>query len=167
MVREFTQKYTIISILEDIDEDADFSSLDWPLHVTIVDMFAIQLDIDNLINRMTIFAKKRKPIKTKASYDDYFGQNNNILVTLLDMSKELLDLHYDVLLALECVGLVFDNPQFIREGFKAHCTAQSHVRLKEGDSVIINNLAIVDMFPGGDPYKRKIIKKLKLTGKGL
>lgn len=50
--RSFSQKYTVIQHLEDMPEGTAFSSSDWPLHVTIVDTFAVDWDAPTMIGRL-------------------------------------------------------------------------------------------------------------------
>lgn len=165
MQQKFSQKYTIITLLEDMDEGTAFPSNRWPLHVTIADTFAIDGDVNNLREKLSKLVAKCKSFKAKAAHDEYFGLEKQTQVTILDMSKELVVLHHDVVALLKIAGAVFNDPQYTESGFRAHATVQSHARLNKGDKVAFKNLAIVDMFPNEDPYQRKIMKILKLSGK--
>jgi hypothetical protein len=75
---KFIQKYTIIQLLEDIDDGYEFSSSNWPLHTTIVDTFAIEWDKDKLINGLESLLTKRKAITTQASKFEFFGPKREI-----------------------------------------------------------------------------------------
>lgn len=160
-MQKFTQKYTIIMLLEDRPVGYEFTSTDWPLHSTIADTFAVNYT-DKLIVRLKQLASTHKPIQVTAAHDDFFGQQQETQVTILNMNDEILNLHQEIIELLENAGATFNSPQYNKEGFRAHATAQSHARLNEGDSVIFDNLTIVDMFPGKNPYMRKILQQVKL-----
>lgn len=68
----------------------------------------------------------------------------------------------DLINLLMDAGAVFNTPRHIRDGYIAHCTHQAQARLHEGDTVILDNIAIIDMFPGGDSERRRVSKILPL-----
>lgn len=162
-MQKFTQKYTIITLLEDVEEGYEYPSNKWPLHITLADTFATDWDINELIEELTEVSKTLKPVSSVASYDEYFGPEQQTQVTILDMSKELVALHYDVVGLLKKAGVKFNDTQYTESGFRAHSTVQPHGRINIGETVMIKNLALVDMFPNKDPYQRKILKVVKLS----
>jgi len=164
MVKKLTQKYTIITLLEDMAEGATYSSNDWPLHVTIADTFSLNWEIDDLRTKLSELATKLKPATAIAAQDEYFGPEKQTQVTILDMSKGLINLHNGVISILKSLGAVFNDPQYMGEGFRAHATVQSNARLNMGTEVKFDNLAIIDMFPDDDPYIRKVLKRIPLAG---
>lgn len=159
---KFTQKYAIIQLLEDKKADYEYDSSNWPLHVTLADTFAIDWEKNDVRNKLAQLLAEQKPVVATAGHDEYFGSEKQTQVTILNMSEELVALHYAVVELLESAGLAFNDPQFAKEGFRAHATVQSHARLNSGDEVVFNSLAIIDMFPGGDPYRRKILQIMTL-----
>ena len=56
-MQNFTQKYTIICLLEEIPEGYEFSSNTGPLHVTLADTFSIEWSVDMLIKEAKVFQK--------------------------------------------------------------------------------------------------------------
>lgn len=164
---KFTQKYTIISLLEDIKEGYEYPSDKWPLHITIADTFAIKWDVNELIEKLVELSKTLLPMSSVALHDENFGPEQQTEVTILDMNKDLTDLHYKVVGILKEAEIKFDDPQYTESGFRAHVTVQPHARINKDDTVTLDNLALVDMFPNGDPYQRKIIKTIKLQGSKL
>lgn len=153
----FTQKYCIVSLLEDRAEGYEYSSSKWPLHVTIADTFSIEWDIDALVTELKNMAKDLNPVFTKGVGDKYFGPDKNIQVTLLEKNPELIHLHYQIIGLLKRAGVKFNDPQYSDEGFLPHSTVQLHTRVKIGEIVQIRNLALIDMFPDKDAYSRKIL----------
>lgn len=162
-MQPFTQKYTVIHFFQPLRDGTEFASTDWPLHVTLAETFAIQQDLPTLINSMSIVARHHEPIRTTAANEASFGPDQTIPVILIDMPPTLISLHNDIVSSLESnCGASFNNPHYIKDGYVAHSTIQSDTQLHRGDDVIIDSLSIVDMFPGNDPYKRKIISTLRL-----
>lgn len=161
-MQPFTQKYTIIQLLEDMSEGTEYPSSNWPLHVTIADTFAIDWDKNYLRKKLEELLASLKPTKAVGGHDEFFGPEKQTQITILDMSKELIDLHYKVVELLESAGAVFNDPQYTKEGFRAHATVQKHARVNKGDTITFNALSIVDMFPNSDPYQRKILKTMRI-----
>jgi len=161
-MQKFTQKYTIVCLLEEKEESYEFPANKWPLHVTLADTFSTEWDIDKFIRELVKLSKKLKPVSSKVSHDEYFGPENQVQVAVLDMSKELVALHYEIVGLLKKAGAVFNNPQYTESGFRAHSTVQPHARVSIGETVHFKNLALVDMFPGEDAKLRKILKVIQL-----
>lgn len=158
---QFTQKYTIIQLFEDVPEGTQFSASSWPLHATIADIFAIDWGVPTMIEKLTGLLKNYAPVMSVVEDDRFFGDHGQVQVALLKKTDSLVKLHYDVIELLEQGGWKPNNPQFARDRFLPHSTVQKHARLNKGDEVTFNALTIIDMFPGGDPYQRKAIKTIK------
>ena len=159
-MQKFTQKYTIVQFFDDIDEGYEYSSDSWPLHSTIVDTFAIDWSVDEMTSRLKDALKNHATAGSVAEDDRFFGDQGQVQVVLLNRSDSLVELHQDVLTALEDGGLKLNDPQFARDGFLPHATVQKHARLNKGDRVQFTALSIVDMFPDEDPYKRKVLRTI-------
>jgi hypothetical protein len=163
-MEKFSQKYTIINLLEDIPEGAAFASSNWPLHVTLAGTFAVELD-DDLRHDLATLTADCPPIITTAAHDEHFGPEQQTDVTTLNMNSELVTFHNSVIKLLKKAGAMFNDPQYIEDGYRAHVTVQRHGRLHAGDLVTIDNLTIVDMFPGNDPYRRRVLNTSRLSGR--
>ena len=164
-MQRFSQKYTILQLLEDVPEGAEFSANEWPLHVTIADTFAIDWNESIFIRKVTEMLHVHSPATSIVEGDVYFGEDRQTHVMLLRKTPELLALHKDVITLLEQGGWKPNDPQFAKEGFLPHSTVQRHARLHEGESVEFTALSLIDMFPGGDPYRRRVIRTITLDGK--
>ena len=77
---------------------------------------------------------------------------------LLYTSDQLYRLHSEVVDALLARGAVFNDSQYTKDGFIGHITQQKDKRINVDQEVLLNSIALIDMFPGGDPYKRKVLK---------
>lgn len=163
---KFTQKYTIICLLEDVEEGYEYASSEWPLHTTLADTFSIEKDIEELKLVLEIIAAENETIEIEATHNEFFGPDQKIKVTVYEKNTKIAKLHNDIVDKLNNVGAVFNDPQYTKDGFKPHSTAQKHAEVKVGDKVSVNNLAIIDMFPNSDPYQRKVLKKVSLKHTG-
>ncbi len=161
-MQKFTQKYTIIQLFEDVPEGTQYSAGSWPLHSTIADTFAIGWDEATMIEKLTELLSTHAMATSVVEEDRFFGDQGQIQVALLRKTDSLVKLHYDVIGLLEQGGWKPNDPQFAKEGFLPHSTVQKHARLNQGDEVTFNALTIIDMFPNKDPYRRKVLKTIKI-----
>ena len=161
-MQPFTQKYTLIQLFEDVSEGAQFEWTNWPLHSTLVDVFAIDWDVPTLVRKLEELLVGHAQAQSVAEGDDLFGPEGQTRVVLLRKTDDLIKLHLDLVAMLEEGGLKPNNPQFIHEGFLPHSTVQKHARLNKGDQVTFDAMSLIDMFPGGDPYQRKVIKTVHI-----
>lgn len=165
-MQQFTQKYTIIQLFKDIPEGTQFSASNWPLHVTIADTFAIDWDVPTMVEKLTQLLSSRTSATSVVENDRFFGDQRQVRVALLKKTDDLVKLHQDIIKVLERGGWKPNDPQFAKEGFLPHSTVQKHTRLNKGDEVIFNALTIIDMFPGENPYQRRVIKTIKISDAG-
>ena len=160
----FTQKYTLVQFFETVEEGFEYPSSNWPLHATVVDTFAIDWSVDELAKRLSTVLSHYTAVSSQAGDDTAFGDHEHVRVTLIDRTERLVKLHEDIVSALKDGGLVLNEPQFAQDGFLPHATVQKHNRLNKGDVVKFTALSIVDMFPEGDPYRRKVLKTIQIGG---
>jgi len=157
---KLTQKYTIAQLFKPMPDDAEYSWTDWPPHVTIADVFAVELNND-LIRELSELLAGHEPFTTIADHDEYFGPEKQTHVMVLNKNRELAGLHQAVVDVLKSHGAVFNNPKYMESGFKPHSTIQSRNRMQPGDTVRFDALTIIDMFPSENPYQRKVLKTLR------
>lgn len=161
-MQQFTQKYAIIQLFEDMPVGTQFAASSWPLHSTIADTFAIDWDVPTMVEKLTELLKNHEQAISVAEDDRLFGDQGQVRVALLKKTDSLVKLHYDVIELLEQGGWKPNDPQFAKEGFLPHSTVQPHGRLNKGDEVKFNALSIVDFFPDEDPYQRKLLATIKI-----
>lgn len=74
----------------------------------------------------------------------------------LEKNPQLMQFYNRIHNLLLEAGAVFNEPQFEGKNYTPHSTIQKHGGLEIGETVVLDNLAIVDMFPNQDGYQRKI-----------
>jgi len=157
----YSQKYTIVQFFQSVDEGESFSMHDWPLHTTLADVFAVNRT-DELMADLQAYVDTQPLAATYIEGETVFGDTP---VWLLKESKELRDIHLALINILEAHGVVFNSPEFTREGYIPHITKQKDGEMHIGDKIVVNAFSLVDMFPGGDWQERRAIKTFVLDTK--
>ena len=152
---EYSQKYTLVQFFQQVDIDEVFHMTEWPPHVTLADIFAVDIT-DQLIADLETYLDTWSYALTCVGNEGTLGTAN---VWLLKNTPELQAIHDRVVDILEKHGAVFDNPEFTRDGFIPRITKQADFDIKIGDKVSIDVVALVDMFPDQDWQNRKVLKR--------
>ncbi len=154
----YSQKYTLVAFLKPIDEGIEFEMSDWPVHVTLADVFAI--DIHNGIEALLATLLSNQPaVSIKAGKESILGSAK---VILLESNDAITNLHNRIIDVLVSKDAIFNSPEYTRNGFLPHSTIQPSGRLNEGDIEFIKSISVVDMFPGGDWRQRKVVRTFNL-----
>lgn len=162
-MQPFTQKYAIIQLFEPMPVGTLFSSSSWPLHSTIVDAFAIDWSLPMMIEKLTNTLQQHDHATSIVEEDRFFGEYGQVQVVILNKNDSLVKLHCDIIEKLEHGGLKLNDPHFAKEGFLPHSTVQPHARLNKGDEVTFSALSIIDFFPDGDAYQRKVVATIPIV----
>lgn len=156
-MEQFTQKYAIIQLIKPLQIETEFSASEWPLHVTIVDVFSIECSGSELLRHLELALRNQEPFSARINNDDWFGDDKSVHVMLLERIHELYALHLRVLKTLSRCGAQFNHPEYTRSGFRPHLTIRESESLKTGELVGFHELTLIDMFPANDPYRRRIV----------
>ena len=154
---EFTQKYTIVHMLKDLPNGFEYSMKNWPLHVTIVDVFAVEGDLNSLLEDLRKNLDSSNVSDSWVTEEGFFGDDKSVHVMLVKKTNELQNLHDTIVEVLESYSVKFNSPQYTGSGFKPHATKQLNDSLKIGDAVKVNSVTLIDMFPDNDPYQRRVL----------
>lgn len=154
----YSQKYTLAAFFQPIEVGTEFPMTDWPLHITLADVFAVNLSVDIVEKLAGLFANQ-SPINLTADDDATLGTTK---VVLIRKNDELQQLHDQIIDVLELHNATFNTPEFTRAGFLPHATIQKSGRVSRGDTIHLTTVSLVDMFPGGNWQQRKILKKFQI-----
>lgn len=155
----YTQKYCLVSFINPIEIGTEFSMENWPLHVTLADVFAIDLLHTEIELKLNILLSDKPVVKIFANQEVILGTTK---VVLLDKTSEIIDLHLSLIELLEKNGAFFNSPEHIKSGFIPHCTIQKSERLNKGDRISIDRISLVDMYPDQDWQQRRVLKTFDL-----
>jgi hypothetical protein len=155
----YSQKYALVYFISPIKNGVQFHMSEWPLHITIADVFAIDRHKTDIDAKLAILLTQIKTVETNVTNNTTLGTTP---IILLDRKPSLVKLHTDIASLLEENGAVFNNPEFTRDGFLPHSTIQKNGRLRIGDNVTIDSVSLVDMFPDDNWEQRKVLATFKL-----
>ena len=155
---QYSQKYTIVAFLEPVESDKTFTMSTWPLHITLADVFAFDLNKTTL-NSLAKLLLHQQSISITAGKETMLGKTN---VVLIRKTKALIEIHSHIIKLLESNGASFNNAEFTRSGFKPHVTIQQANQLYTGDKRTITTVSLIDMFPDNDWQKRRVLQNFTL-----
>jgi 2'-5' RNA ligase len=157
-MQKLTQKYVLVHLMEGLPDGYEFSMQDWPLHVTLADVFAIQGRPEDLMTRLTERLNNHPVIQARVMGDDWFGKDKSTHVMRIEKTNELQTLHKAVVDILRTLNATFNSPQYIGSGFKPHSTIRGDDQQLQKDTVLsFDSITLIDMFPNENPTQRKIL----------
>lgn len=162
-MKKLSQKYTLVQLIEKRADGFEFGADEWPLHVTLADVFAVNCDSTRLLPALREGVSIPQAITSKVIGDEWFGPEKTVHVKLLERTVTLQNLHEQVVAVLASFNATFNNPEFAVEGFKPHYTVRDNSSLKAGNEVIFSALTLIDMFPNKDGFRRRVIASIPLV----
>ncbi len=160
-MEKFSQKWTIVSFLEPVQIGTEFSYKNWPLHCTLADVFGINNDIYSLFIDLKNKIINRNTINLEVSGKSQFGSSEYpIQVLLLEKQPEIIELHNIIFKQLQANGAIFNNPEYVNEGFVPHISYKNDISTKPGNAIDLKSISLIDMFPNGNGFMRKVINNI-------
>lgn len=151
-----------MQFLEPVEQHTQFAMEDWPLHMTLADVFAINVN-SSLLSELHEMLSRQKAFTIKVGDDLRFGSNDSPLVVAgIETNAKLQKLHNELVDFLEEHGAVFNSPEFTRDGFVPHSTVQKNSRINKGEILEVTALSLIDMFVDGDWRSRKVLDTISL-----
>lgn len=161
MSREkLTQKWAVAAFFDDLAVGFEFAQEETPLHATLAGVFAINMRGDEIAELLRQCLSDSHTFAVTGLAEERWGEG--LVVTTLADSEDLSGLYGSVQDCLLNKGAVFNEPQYLHDGFTPHVTKQRSGRLAIGASAEITRVSLVDMFPGGNGYRRRIHAVIKL-----
>lgn len=154
-------RYVVVLPLALLEAGDEFTVADWPLHVTLVEPFDTATPADVLATALAQIARTAHPIGATAAEDAMFGARKDVPVSLITDGGEIRMLRTQALAALEPLGL---DARRVRPDFRPHVTAKHHGRLRPGDRVRFDRLALIDMRPSTGAHHREVVGVARLSG---
>jgi len=157
-------RLVVVLPLQPLTVGVGFSLSDWPLHVTVLPTFVVAVDLGAVVAAIAPVLAPQPALRERVGYDEGFGRSGKIPVSVLVPSRALSDLHARLVAALADIGAVFDDPEFIGKGYRAHVTKTRVAESFPGDVLTLSQAAIVDMEPEGNGRLRRVVWAIQLTG---
>jgi hypothetical protein len=155
-------KYGIATIFEYLEVGYEFSQDNIPLHITHVDSFQVELGPDELAGLLAESLAEQSPFEIKATKDDFYGPNKDILVTEIELSPKLSHLHFIIMKMLRDNKAVLKNPQFHNDNYSPHISAYDTRKVHPGDVLTIDSLVIASKTSDEDNAITRILAKIAL-----
>ncbi|HUO61948.1 MAG TPA: hypothetical protein VMT96_00665 [Candidatus Bathyarchaeia archaeon] len=76
------QKYTLVHLIDDFPDGYEYAKSNWPLHITLADVFAIQGRPDELLGDLRANLASIQPSKTEVVDEAWFGKHHDTHVRL-------------------------------------------------------------------------------------
>jgi hypothetical protein len=144
--------FVVVAFIEPTPVGVFFSKRRWPLHVTLLRFDAPRGAALGAIGRA--LAPHHEPIIIRVMNDADFGFRGRVRVSLVDREPNLQAMHERVLREVVAVGGHVHSPQHTGRGFRPHVTVQGERRVHEGDRVVLDDFALIDMAPDGNTSLR-------------
>jgi hypothetical protein len=160
-----------VAFVEPVVEGLEFPRDDWPLHITLVkfdvvesvaDAGAPPAPGDPLADR--IVALMADPVaaalgcRLTVDGEAGFGRAGSIPVSLIEPSEQLQSLHDALVRIVQQLPGRISTPAYTLAGYRPHVSHHGDKRLRGGDTVTLDRVALVDMAPGGGHTTRRILK---------
>lgn len=158
----FTQKWAIISLLDKVNEQETFLYSDFPLHITFAGVFKIDKPGTWLVKDLTKILEDQKQFKVVSECIDYFGPNKDIPVMKIKKTDVVMDYYRKIHSWLVVHNAIYNSPEYEGSGYIPHSTIQKNNNLKPVEERLLDSISIIDMFPEGNGYMRRIFKTIKL-----
>ncbi|GAB3272356.1 hypothetical protein GCM10027449_08850 [Sinomonas notoginsengisoli] len=139
-------RYAIVLPLAPLGVGERYAVRDWPLHITVMPVFATWANAAQLAASMGEVAAHTAPIAAVAGASELFGPKHDTPVALVD-SPEIRALHKTFREELDIHVPTFRRPDFAGDGFRAHITATKRGEAEEGQELKLTQIALVDMQP--------------------
>lgn len=161
-MEKFTQKWAVISLLEDTAEGSEFYYTDFPLHITLAGVFAVEKNSTQLIHELDTLLAGKKRVEIEAEEQAMFGPAQDIAVMKVKKTPNLINLYSTIYGWLENAGAAYNSPEYQGEGYLPHVTAQTTGSLVPGEKRLLKSVSLIDLFPNNDGYRRKIFRTIDL-----
>lgn len=149
-------RFVVVLPLVPLAEGDEFTVAQWPLHVTLVEPFPTTLtadDVARLLDDVEGIGSVASAIHAAAGDEAMFGRRRDVPVTLVRDGGELAALRSRTLEALQRAGVDVQP----RLDFRPHVTRKQHGRIRPGDRVELETVALIDMRPPKGGHHRRVV----------
>lgn len=146
----------VVAFVEPVAEGLEFPRENWPLHITVVKFDAASAG--NVVELMAEPVAAALGHRVTVGRDAGFGRAGTIPVSLIDPDPRLQELHNALAGIVTALPGRISTPAYTLAGYRPHVSHHGGKRLRPGDTVALDRIALVDMAPGGDHTVRRILR---------
>lgn len=160
----------LVAFVEPVSDGLVFPRTDWPLHITL-----LRFDVESpagasapagLAGDVADLLPARAGPPARAALgamltvgpDAGFGRLGSVPVSLVEPDPRLEALHRDLFDAVTALGGKVATPSFVLDHYRPHISHHDGRRLRPGDAVVLDQIALVDMAPEGNHALRRILR---------
>jgi len=121
---QYSQKYSLVAFLNPQEVGVAFDMTDWPLHITLADVFAIDRKGTGIDDKLHTLLATQSPVEITATHEAVLGTTP---VVLVEKAEQLINLHNRIIDLLESCDAVFNSPEFTRDGFLPRCVRSASI----------------------------------------
>jgi hypothetical protein len=163
----------VVALLEPLGVGDAFPASRWPLHITLSTNFDTAAEPDAVAEAVARVASLSPAVTIAGGERAMFGAHHTTPVTLVEPREPLAEMHAALVARLASQGAVFLYPEHLGDGYRPHAAVQAHgrprpVRLRTGQRVRIDRVALIDRSPDGDRRMRRVVSvhSLAVGGSG-
>jgi 2'-5' RNA ligase len=156
-------RFVVVLPLVPLAAGDEFTVADGPLHVTRVEPFATELTADAVADAIGPVASSASVVHAAAGDEAMFGRRRDVPVTLVRDDGELEALRMRALEAIRIAGVHVEVDPSHAE-FRPHVTRKRRGRLRPGDRVVLETVALIDMRPPEGSHHRRVMAVWRLGG---
>ena len=149
-------RFVVVLPLVPLAAGDEFTVAQWPLHITLVEPFPTSLpadDLARLLDDVEGIGAGAPAIHAAAGDEAMFGRRRDVPVTLVRDGGELGALRSRTLAVLQRAGIDVQP----RLEFRPHVTRKQHGRIRPGDRVVLETVALIDMRPPAGSHHRRVV----------
>jgi len=152
-------RFVVVLPLIPLAAGDEFTVADWPLHVTLVEPFATEHPAAVVADAVRAATADSAVVRATAGDEAMFGRRRDVPVTLVRDGGELAALRTKALDALHRAGV---DTGHLRADFRPHVTRKHHGRLRSGERITLDTVALIDMRPPEGSHHRRVIAAMRL-----
>lgn len=153
-------RFVVVLPLVALASGDEFTVAAWPLHVTLVEPFSTELDVDHVADAVRSATDGAHGVRATAGDEAMFGRRRDVPVTLVRDGGELGVLRARAIDSLRSAGIDVGH---VRSDFRPHVTRKHHGRLEPGDRVTLDTVAVIDMRPPEGSHHRRVVAAWSLA----
>lgn len=146
-----------------IEEGSQFPADAFPLHITLLGVFAVDEDGQTLAEMLADELRDQKPVHITVGQKIMLGPHNEVDAMSIVKTDELMSLHQRLYRLTLSAGAVFNDPQYQEDNYLPHSTILKGHGLDEGAEFDLTSLSLIDLYPDNDGRQRKVVKTFELA----
>ncbi|TDW28695.1 2'-5' RNA ligase superfamily protein [Cryobacterium psychrophilum] len=157
-------RLVVVLPLSPLQVGDQFPVNEWPLHITVLAPFRTDAAPGHVAALIAAAASAEPAIPAVVGRKQMFGRRHDVPVSVMVENEALTRLHEQLVAAVGPLGESPQEPAFTGAEFTPHITFKNHGRMHAGDTVLLEQIAVVDMAPRSAAGGRTVLATVVLSG---